>query len=364
MRVEGKSFIEAARQLADMFGVQLPTPARQQRHRRPADRARRGLRDPPRRRRALPRDPPHRRRGPARPPLSTEARHHPRDRRGLPARLRARPRRGRLGPPHPPPPVAKRLSLPLAEKLGLVARSERTDNYYDKFRGRLMFPVVQPGGTVIAFSGRVLPEYAHEEGREVDAPKYMNSPESMLYTKGKTLFGLHLAGQPMRRANRAILVEGNVDVVAMHQRGHPRPSPPSAPPSPPPRSPSSPASPTRSSSASTATTPAARRPARPSRCSSTPASTPASSRSTTAPTPTPPTPSASRPCSSSPARPSSGTCARWSPPAPATASTPRTARSARWPPCWPGSSAMERDSSTSTAPQNCLVSRPGAYRPR
>ncbi len=113
----------------------------------------------------------------------------------------------------------KGLSLPLAEKLGLVARSERTDNFYDKFRGRLMFPVVQPGGAVIAFSGRVLPEYAQDaDGRE--APKYTNSPESLLYTKGKTLFGLHLAGQPMRRAGRAIIVEGNVDVVTMHQRGH------------------------------------------------------------------------------------------------------------------------------------------------
>lgn len=113
----------------------------------------------------------------------------------------------------------KGLSLALAEKLGLVARSERTDNFYDKFRGRLMFPVVQPGGAVIAFSGRILPEYAHDaDGRE--APKYTNSPESLLYTKGKTLFGLHLAGQPMRRAGRAILVEGNVDVVMMHQRGH------------------------------------------------------------------------------------------------------------------------------------------------
>jgi len=113
----------------------------------------------------------------------------------------------------------KGLSLPLAEKLGLVARSERTDNFYDKFRGRLMFPIIQPGGAVIAFSGRILPEYAQDqEGRE--APKYMNSPESLLYTKGKTLFGLNLAGQNMRRAARAILVEGNLDVVTLHQRGY------------------------------------------------------------------------------------------------------------------------------------------------
>lgn len=114
---------------------------------------------------------------------------------------------------------SKNFDLALAEKLGLVARSER-GSYYDKFRGRLMFPVLQPGGAPIAFSGRILPEYAKDpDGREV--PKYMNSPESLLYTKGKTLFGLHVAGQAMRRAGRAILVEGNVDVVSMHQRGWP-----------------------------------------------------------------------------------------------------------------------------------------------
>lgn len=115
---------------------------------------------------------------------------------------------------------AKGMNLGLAEKLGLVARSEQRGTYYDKFRGRLMFPIIQPGGAVIAFSGRILPEYAKDaDGRE--APKYMNSPESLLYTKGKTLFGLHVAGQAMRRAGRAILVEGNVDVLSMVQRGYP-----------------------------------------------------------------------------------------------------------------------------------------------
>ncbi len=115
----------------------------------------------------------------------------------------------------------KGLDLGLAERLGLVARSERGEgrSYYDKFRGRLMFPILDFTKKPIAFSGRILPEYAKDpDGREV--PKYMNSPESLLYTKGKTLFGLHVAGQVMRRTGRAILVEGNVDVVAMHQRGY------------------------------------------------------------------------------------------------------------------------------------------------
>ena len=218
MRMEGKSFIEAARQLAQLFGVQLPA----------------GLKDTTSNAQQVERD---------------EAYAITRAAADLYREILLSGEEGQLGRLYqeqrnispetaeafllgyaPAPAEAgwdrltrhlqrKGLSLPIAEKLGLVARSERTDNFYDKFRGRLMFPVVQPGGAVIAFSGRILPEYAQDqEGRE--APKYMNSPESLLYSKGKTLFGLHLAGQNMRRAGRAILVEGNVDVVTMHQRGY------------------------------------------------------------------------------------------------------------------------------------------------
>ncbi len=114
--------------------------------------------------------------------------------------------------------ASNQLSLELAEKLGLIGRSERTGAHFDKFRGRLMFPIIQAGGSIVGFSGRVLPEHATEtDGRTI--PKYVNSPESLLYKKSKTLFGLHAAGQNMRRRGRAILVEGNVDVVSMHQRG-------------------------------------------------------------------------------------------------------------------------------------------------
>ena len=113
---------------------------------------------------------------------------------------------------------SKGCDLALAEKLGLLVRSDK-GSVYDRFRGRLMFPVLQSNRKPIAFSGRILPEYAKDaDGRE--APKYLNSPESLLYTKSKTLFGLHVAGQAMSRARRAILVEGNVDVVSMHQRGY------------------------------------------------------------------------------------------------------------------------------------------------
>lgn len=114
---------------------------------------------------------------------------------------------------------ARELPLEVADTLGLIARSPRSGSYYDRFRGRLMFPILQPGGRVIGFSGRVLPDFAvGDDGQK--APKYVNSPESVLYKKSKTLFGLHAAGQRMRERERGILVEGQIDVVAMHQRGY------------------------------------------------------------------------------------------------------------------------------------------------
>ena len=113
----------------------------------------------------------------------------------------------------------RKLDLAVAEKLGLVGRSERTGSFYDRFRGRLIFPIIQPGGSVIGFSGRILPIHAEDSGADREAPKYINSSESVLYSKSQTLFGLHTASPAIRQRGRAILVEGNVDVVSMHQKG-------------------------------------------------------------------------------------------------------------------------------------------------
>ncbi len=112
------------------------------------------------------------------------------------------------------------LNLSIAEKLGLVGRSERTGSYFDRFRGRLVFPIIQPGGSVIGFSGRILPVHSEDDERDHETPKYINSPESVLYSKSKTLFGLHAASPSIRQRGRAILVEGNVDVLSMHQKGY------------------------------------------------------------------------------------------------------------------------------------------------
>jgi DNA primase len=116
------------------------------------------------------------------------------------------------------------------EKVGLLVPRSSGSGHYDRFRHRLMFAVTDVGGRVIAFSGRALPDPKPEElaafGLSGPAPspdgppaKYINSPESPIYTKGEHLFGLHQARHAIRRDGQAILVEGNFDVVALHARG-------------------------------------------------------------------------------------------------------------------------------------------------
>ncbi len=108
--------------------------------------------------------------------------------------------------------AARNLSMPLAEEVGLVAPRQRAGGHYDKFRGRLMCPVILPGGEVAGFSGRTLLD-------DPEAPKYTNSSESVIYKKSHLLFGLHAARAAFRSKGRAVLVEGNFDVIALHQAG-------------------------------------------------------------------------------------------------------------------------------------------------
>jgi DNA primase len=118
----------------------------------------------------------------------------------------------------------------VAERAGLlVPRQGQGRGHYDRFRHRLMFAVVDPLGRVVAFSGRALapPTRAELERLGPGAPsydgeapaKYINSPESPIYTKGEHLFGLHQAKQALRARGEAVLVEGNFDVVSLHARG-------------------------------------------------------------------------------------------------------------------------------------------------
>ena len=127
-----------------------------------------------------------------------------------------------------------------AETVGLLVPRSNGSGFYDRFRHRLMFAVMDPQGRVVAFSGRALRELperdsgdnAPEQGtrsalRFIPAnnadkgapPKYINSPESPIYTKGQMLFGIHQARHAIRQAGVAVLVEGNFDVVSLHANG-------------------------------------------------------------------------------------------------------------------------------------------------
>lgn len=107
---------------------------------------------------------------------------------------------------------SKNYDLALMEKTGLIIRKEETGNYYDRFRGRLMFPICDEQGRVVAFSGRVL------SGDEKTA-KYVNSPETPIFTKSKIFFGLDKSKRAILEAGFAIICEGQLDLMACFMAG-------------------------------------------------------------------------------------------------------------------------------------------------
>ncbi|MCL5807405.1 MAG: DNA primase [Deltaproteobacteria bacterium] len=107
----------------------------------------------------------------------------------------------------------KGISPKLAEQAGLlVERSGKSQGYYDRFRGRVMIPIEDADGHVIAFGGRIIGK---------GEPKYMNSPESVVYTKGNTLYGLSRTREAIREKGFALLVEGYFDLIALWNAGIP-----------------------------------------------------------------------------------------------------------------------------------------------
>jgi len=98
----------------------------------------------------------------------------------------------------------------LLEESGLVSKRQE-GGFYDRFRARLMFPIHNEGGKVIAFGGRAL--------RPGDEPKYLNSPDTKLYKKSSVLYNLHRAKIDARKHNRMILVEGYMDVIGVYSAG-------------------------------------------------------------------------------------------------------------------------------------------------
>ncbi len=114
---------------------------------------------------------------------------------------------------------AQGLSPALAEEVGLLVPRPGGSGHYDRFRHRLMFAVSDTQGRVVAFSGRALRELPNQDKQKDPPPKYVNSPESPVYTKGNLLFGLFQARHAIRQEDVAVLVEGNFDVVSLHARG-------------------------------------------------------------------------------------------------------------------------------------------------
>ena len=96
---------------------------------------------------------------------------------------------------------------------GLGMKRKSGSGLVDRFRNRLMIPLCDAAGVVLGFTARVLP------GAPSDQAKYMNSPETPLYHKGAMLYGLHLAKTAIRKAGEVIIVEGNLDVIASHKAG-------------------------------------------------------------------------------------------------------------------------------------------------
>jgi len=97
------------------------------------------------------------------------------------------------------------------EEAGLVIKGDR-GGYYDRFRGRIMFPLYDHRGRVVGFSGRVLE-------KDVKAAKYINSPETVLYHKSRVLYGLEKTREAIKKAKKAVVVEGELDAISSYKAG-------------------------------------------------------------------------------------------------------------------------------------------------
>ncbi len=104
----------------------------------------------------------------------------------------------------------KHYPVRLVEQAGLIVPRQQGEGYYDRFRDRLMIPIRDSQSRIIGFGGRALGE---------EKPKYLNSPDTELFDKGKTLYGLDLARAAIAKADQAIVVEGYFDVIALHAAG-------------------------------------------------------------------------------------------------------------------------------------------------
>lgn len=98
----------------------------------------------------------------------------------------------------------------------IIAKKNDPSSYYDRFRGRIIFPIRDIQGKTLGFSGRVIEELESERVREA---KYINSPETLIFNKGSMLFGIDVARQSIKEKNEAVIVEGEFDAISANQAG-------------------------------------------------------------------------------------------------------------------------------------------------
>ena len=102
----------------------------------------------------------------------------------------------------------------MLERIGLVSRRRQGPGYYDRFKGRVLFPIFDSQGRAVGLGGRVLPQLATG-----DAAKYVNSPETPLFSKSNLLYGLNVARDAIRKTGTALVMEGYTDCIVAHQFG-------------------------------------------------------------------------------------------------------------------------------------------------
>jgi len=103
------------------------------------------------------------------------------------------------------------------EKAGLSLKSQKTESYYDRFRGRIIFPIFNLSSQIVGFGGRIFKKTIRPDNQE--EAKYINSPGTMLYDKSRILYGLNKAGMEIRGKNICLLVEGYMDAIMANQSG-------------------------------------------------------------------------------------------------------------------------------------------------
>ncbi len=99
---------------------------------------------------------------------------------------------------------------------GMIVKSEKSNKFYDRFRGRIMFPINDVNGNTVGFSARISPEKEAQD----KMGKYINSPQTLIYDKGKILFGLDKARREIKKQDLTIIVEGQMDAISVYQAGY------------------------------------------------------------------------------------------------------------------------------------------------